>query len=513
MPKFSRRAFLLSASPVLLSSAANWRLFAASGFASEERPVVETKLGKVQGVLSDGTRLFKGVPFAQPPVGPLRFRAPEPPQPWSDVRPASDFAKASMQPPNSAFKTSEDCLYLNIWAPEEKGSYPVFVYIHGGGFTGGRSFDSLSNGSQFAKNGIVCVTVAYRLGALGFLDVGPLLGAAYAGSANNALRDLIASLEWIKQNIEAFGGDPKRVTIGGESAGAKLTCLLMGVPSAQDLFHGMISESGGAERILPAEDSEKVARGYNELWTQTGAKTSDLLSADAASLIAAQKAFMKSWPQHFPLRPEIDGSFVSRLPIVTIAKGSTRGKRLLLGTNRDESALFLGPHPKKDAAAADLGNLSLNRFDPIYAKYSGIYPQLSLEQRRIRAVTAEEYWIPSLRVAEAHVRGGGEAYMYRLDFSETSGRFKGYAYHSLDSYLVWDDPHKTVSNAEAEAALAGQMHDAWSSFIKGDAPKASGLPDWPRYTLDNRATMLLDIQSRVEQKPDEEERLLWDGVL
>ncbi|WP_446742584.1 carboxylesterase/lipase family protein [Silvibacterium acidisoli] len=508
----SRRSFLLSASAALASQGLNPRLFAAPLLKPDEHPIVETALGKVQGVLSDNSRIFKGIPFAAPPIGTMRFHPPAAAQPWKGVRPAVDFPNAAMQPP-TAYPISEDCLYLNIWAPEAKGTYPVFVYIHGGGFTGGRSFEPIFNGTQFAKNGIVCVTVAYRLGSLGFLDVGPLLGSQYAGAANNAMRDLVSALEWVQKNIAAFGGDPKQVTIGGESAGAKLTCLLMGVPAAQGLFHGMISESGGAERIWPADNAARVAHGYNDVWTKTGSKTGDLLTADAAALVAAQRVFIRDWPQHFPLRAEIDGTFVPQTPIRAIQQGSSHGKRLLIGTNRDESALFIGPHPAKDAAAADLGNISVEQFEPVYKRYAKVYPDMTVEQRRIRAVTAEEYWIPSVRVADAHVGGGGEAYMYRLDFSETDGRLSGYAYHSLDNVLVWNYPHKTAANAEAEAMIASQMHNAWAAFIKGGAPAASGLPQWPRYTTQDRATMILDTQSHVDQKPAEQELRLWDGVM
>jgi para-nitrobenzyl esterase len=512
LPAVSRRSFLLSASSLLAAHALDSRLFAAPLLAPDEHPIIETKLGRVQGVLSDQSRIFKGVPFAAPPIGSMRFRPPAAAQPWKGVRPALDFAKAAAQPPTT-YETSEDCLYLNVWAPEARGKYPVFVYIHGGGFTGGRSFEPIFNGTQFAKNGIVCMTVAYRLGALGFLDVGPLLGQQYYGSANNAMRDLVSALEWVQQNIGAFGGDPHQVTIGGESAGAKLTCMLMGVPAAQGLFHGMISESGGAERIWPADNAARVARGYNDVWLKTGAKTSDLLTADANALVAAQRTFIRDWPQHFPLRSEIDGTFVPQAPIRAIEQGSSRGKRLLIGTNRDESALFIGPHPAKDAAAADLGNISVEQFMPVYRRYAKVYPEMSVEQRRIRAVSAEEYWVPSIRVADAHVHGGGEAYMYRLDFSETNGRLSGYAYHSLDNPLVWNYPHKFAANADAEAAIASQMHNAWAAFIKGGAPAANGLPQWPRYTPQDRATMILDTQSHVDEKPAEQELRLWDGVM
>jgi para-nitrobenzyl esterase len=402
---------------------------------------------------------------------------------------------------------------LNIWAPEGKGPFPVFVWIHGGGFISGHASEPIYDGSEFARAGIVVVTVEYRLGVFGFLDLGPLLGAEYGGSANNALRDLIAALEWLRTNIASFGGDPGRVTIGGESAGAKLTDILMGIPSAQPLFHQMISESGGAERIWNRENSTAVANGYGERWRKSGKEIAGLKSAAPDALIEAQHGFFEDWPQHFPLRSEVDGALIPQLPVKTIAAGSTRGKRLLIGTNRDESALFIGPHPASDPAAKDLGNISLTTFEPILQRYRQVYPAMSDSERRIRAVTAEEYWVSSVRVADAHVAGGGEAWMYRLDFAESSGRLGGFAYHSLDVPLVWDRPHANATNVAAETALAKQVHQAWAAFIRGESPAAAGLPAWPQYSGTTRPTMILDSASRVEDMPQEAELRLWDGVL
>ena len=358
---------------------------------------------------------------------------------------------------------------------------PVFVWIHGGGFTGGSSFAPVFDGTEFAKAGVVVVTVAYRLGVFGFLEMEPLLGAEYAGSGNNAVRDLICALEWVRENIEAFGGDPKRVTVGGESAGAKLTDVLMGVPKAQGLFAQMISESGGAERVWAKTNAEAVARGFGEVW---GRDAEALKTAPAEALISAQVRFVASWPQHFPLRMEVDGSLIPRLPVETIASGALSGTRLLIGTNRDESALFVGPHPQK-VTAADLGNVSLAKFEEVFARYGAVYPKMSEEQLRIRALTAEEYWVPSVRVVDATLKGGGTAWMYRLDFAPASGRMKGEAYHSEDIGLVWDKPNEEITNVAAERALAKQMHAAWVAFIKGETPGAEGLPVWPQYTSDD----------------------------
>jgi para-nitrobenzyl esterase len=448
------------------------------------------------------------VPFAEAPVGALRFRPPVAAKAWTGERDATKFAAAAMQPGAAGVPQSEDCLYLNVWAPSGKGPFPVFVWVHGGGFTGGRSFDPVQDGEKFADAGIVCVTVAYRLGVFGFLDVEPLLGPGYAGSANNAVRDLIAALTWVKENIGSFGGDPAKVTVGGESAGAKLTDILMGVPAAKGLFQQMISESGGAERVWSKADSAKVVKGFGEAWGK-----SDLLTAPAGALIETQTSFVATWPQHFPLRAEVDGVLIPRLPVETIALGSTRGKRLLIGTNRDESASFIGPHPQRDPVAGDLGNLPLSKFDGVYQKYAALYPEMTAERLRIRGVTAEEYWIPSMRVLDAHVRGGGAAWDYRLDLTESTGRMQGYAYHSLDTGMVWGRPHGEVGNASTEAALARQMHAAWVAFIRGGVPAAEGLPSWPAYRSDTRPTMIFDAQSRVETRPQETEMRFWDGVL
>lgn len=475
---------------------------------------VRTRAGVLRGEQAVGVNVFRGVAFAAPPVGPLRFRAPEPVKAWTGERDATRFGAAAMQPGAVGVPKSEDCLYLNLWAPQAKGPHPVYVWIHGGGFTGGWSFGSMFDGTELAKAGIVCITVAYRLGVFGFLDLEPALGASYAGSANNALRDLMAALAWVRENVEAFGGDPERVTIGGESAGAKLSDVLLGTPTARPLFHQAISESGGAERVWARAASAAVAEGFVKEWRdETGLAASALATADAEAMIAAQDTFMREWPQHFPLRVEIDGELLPVRPVETIAAGWGAGKRLLIGTNREESAAFLGPHPEHDPGAADLGNTTLTRFDEVFARYPRIYPEMSEEMLRIRAATAEEYWVPSVRVADAEVKSGGRVWMYRLDFVETSGRLQGYAFHSLDTKLVWDKPTATVENAAAEAILSSEMFEAWKAFVRGETPSGAGVPLWPEYTSATRATMIFDTRNHVEMQPQEAELRLWDGVL
>ena len=507
----SRRSFLVSAGLAAMD------LRRHQGFAqgSSSPVVVGTPLGGLRGEETQGVRVFRGVPFAEPPLDPLRFRPPFPAKAWKGIRDATRFPAAAMQynlPPT--VEQSEDCLYLNVWAPQGPGPFPVYVWIHGGGFTGGRSFSPMFDGTGLARAGIVCITVAYRLGVLGFLNVEPLLVDGYRDGANNALRDLMTALAWVQDNAAAFGGDPSRVTIGGESAGAKLVDTLIGVPAAESLFHQVISESGGAERVWNLHDSEEVAQGFGALWrTSTGQAVSALATAPAAMLIQTQRQFMRTWPKHFPLRPAVDGGLLPRLPIETIQAGASKNRRLLIGTNRDESALFIGPHPAQDPGAGELGNLPVARFDTVLDEYKRIDPEMTDAQRRIRATTAEEYWVPSIRMADAFLKGGGEAWMYMLDFAESSGRFQGLAFHSLDLRLVWDHPSATIANATAEAALAMQLREAWNSFLRGNAPAASGLPAWPEYRSHTRPTMMLNATSRIEDAPQEAELRLWNGVL
>ena len=474
--------------------------------------MVKTRSGSLRGESADDISVFRGVPFAAPPTGPLRFSAPQPAAHWSGVRDATRFAAAAVQPGQPSLPQSEDCLYLNVWSPGIKRSCPVFVWIHGGGFTGGSSFDPLQDGSSFARQGIVCVTIAYRLGVFGFLDLEKELGPEYAGSANNGLRDIILALHWIQENIATFGGDPGRVTVGGESAGAKLTDTLMGVPSAEPLFHQMISESGGAERLWPREVAQQVARGFAAQWTADhGQSVTALKTASVQAIVAAQEKFTQSWPAHFPLRGEFGDALLPRVPLETIRGGSTRAKRLLLGTNRDESAAFLGPHPSADPTQRDLANLPLATFAEVAARYRTLYPEMSDEARRIRSVTAEEYWVPSLRVADAHVSAGGTAFVYRFDHTLQGGPLAGLAFHALELSFVWERFPRGAPSAP-DLQLAKTVHQAWCSFIQGQDVQAQGMPSWPRYDQGTRATMILDTVSRVQNAPASAEFNAWDGL-
>jgi para-nitrobenzyl esterase len=227
-------------------------------------------------------------------------------------------------------------------------------------------------------------------------------------------------------------------------------------------------------------------------------------------LVDAGDKFAQTWPQRFPLRPEVDGNLLPKLPAVAIQEGCAAKKRLLVGTNRDESAAFLGPQPTT-VNPGNLGNMPIDKFEPILQQYDALYPDLTESQRIIRAVTAEEYWIPSMRVVEAALDGRTKAYMYRFDYSDSGGDLAGYAYHGLELGFVWESNFNQAR--PLKAALGETVHAAWSSFIRGDEPAAVGLQNWPEYRKNDSQTMLLNTSSSVEKDTHEAELKLWDTLL
>ena len=508
MPALSRRSLLV------LSAAAGIGL-SRSARAAEATTVA----GRVAGTEEGAVRIWRGVPFAQTPDGSLRFRPPLPPLPWAGVRPASAFARAPIQAPAPFLApggTSEDCLYLNVWAPASGKNHPVFVWFYGGGNVSGATSQPIYDGASFARDGVVCVTAAYREGAFGFLELGALLGHEYKGSANIGLRDQVMALRWVRDNIAAFGGDPGRVTIAGESAGAKDICGLLGVPEAAALFHRAIIESGSGQTVFAKPAADAIGEMFLHATGLPRSQVQELLRLTPAQLLAAQDVVLKDSPVKFPFRPLIDGSCMPLRPVHAVAEGAARGKALLLGSNRDESTLFLTPEAAAGALPQSaLSNMNAKRFAMLDEAYRKALPTLSEADRHWRMLTAEEYWIPTLRVAEAQVSAGGEAFFYRFDRGPRAGKFAGRAYHSSELPFVWantNDPHWAGVGTD-DPALVGTMHAAWVAFIRDGRPVAAGLPDWPAYALDRRATMLLVETPKVATDPNGEERRLWEGVL
>jgi para-nitrobenzyl esterase len=532
---FDRRKFLAGAGVAALGMAAGPRL---RGLAetSEIPEIIKTPLGALRGKRTGDTIAFLGVPFAEPPVGRLRFLPPRPARPWGGARPALKYAPAPVQLRRSAISpavVSEDCLYLNVWTPVTPGPHPVLVWIYGGGNTAGAT-GGIADGSHFARNGIVCVTPAYRVGALGFLDLTAELGAAYAGSGNNGLRDQICALHWVRENIASFGGDPDRVTVGGESAGAKDTCALMGAAQVAGLFRQAIIESGSGQTFHTRESARALTREFLECAGLDAGDAASLRSMPVDRLLNAQRALLARIGE-FPFRVTVDGVVLDRSPLESVRSGSLRsgslhsgslhsgsgrGVRLLAGSNHDESSFFVrGAALNRPIGPRELQNMPMEEIRAMEARYEEHFPGLTPAQRKLRLLTAEEYWIPTLRVAEAHVSNGGEAYFYRFDCPLLKGPLAGEVPHSTELKFVWDDQtplqdgeRKYGERKDGERnALVRSMHAAWVEFIRGGLPVLANAPAWPRFNLAERPVMLIDRKSTVALDPNAAERRLWDG--
>lgn len=482
---------------------------------------VLTSAGALRGEVRGDLNVFRGVPFAAPPIGALRFKSPQPVVPWRGVRAATEFAASPMQTPGplAAGRVSEDCLYLNIWAPAAAGPHPVLVWIFGGGEIKGSPSDALYDGSNLAARGIVVVNVSYRLGSLGFLKVDHLLGSDYAGAENNALLDIAAALDWVRAEIAAFGGDPDRVTIAGESAGAKNTCSMLSLGAARGKFHGAIVQSVRYESTFTPEQAEdNTATMLAALGIDPGVNAEDLLTVDAADLIAAEKA-LGTAAIPFLWCPVIDGTVFERTGLDAIRAGDTAEIRLLIGNNLHEYDLFALAAPlTADPTAEQMSYVDSETVaDEINVTYRRHFPQLSDNERRLRLMTSQEWWIPALRMVEAQDEIGGEVWMYRFDWQPANCKAPLRACHMMELPFVFGTYDSSAEgkylsgDSTDRPALAKAMGDAWAAFISG-RPPGDGLGiDWPRYSADRRSVMVFDSEPELHIDPESGERQLWSG--
>lgn len=490
---------------------------------------IHTSKGAVQGVVKDGVRMFRGVPFAKPPVGALRFQPAQPAEPWTGVLDATVTSPAPVQskPPVPGFlqhPVNEDSLYLNVSAPDSAGPHPVFVWLYGGGDMMGDAGVDLFDGTAFARQGVVLVTVNYRLGALGFMKLDYVMGPDYAGAANAGLTDIVRALEWVQQEIVNFGGDPSRVTLGGQSAGAKdpMTMLATG-EHTRSLFHSLILESGNAQCVWGDATSRVMTDNTLVTLGLTPQTADKLLTIDALELWQAfQDATNPPGYAPFFNRPTIDGHTVMSSGLDAVRAGAVTGLRVLIGSNHDEYDLLrLGAPITQEPGVDHMNYVATPKMaTDINERYRQLRPDLSDSDRWFRIMCDEEWWIPNVRFVEALLEDGAdnEVWMYRFDFQPVNGSMKMRACHTAEIAFVFDSlgsqyGQLLVGDTPGAAELARTMSEAWSRFIKGESPSGEGLPAWPQYDLTRRDVMILDKDSRVESDPWSDLRQAWTGVL
>jgi len=445
----------------------------------------------------DGVTSFKGLPYAAPPVGALRWRPPAPVAAWSGVRASDRFAPDCMQKPSPAASPatrsrSEDCLYLNVWsAAPRRAHQPVFVWFHGGGSRVGSGAQPQYDGAALARKGVVVVTINYRLGPLGFLSSRALSAeSGYGASGNYGFMDDIAALRWVQRNIASFGGDPKRVTIGGQSSGSVSTGVLMASPLAVGLFQQAIGESGSVFRVAELGSmgatgiAVEEARG-DHLAAALGAKSLTALRAVPADkiLAAADKSGM-----YFNL-PVVDGHVLPAAPWQIFAAHRQNDVPLLVGWNSDEGSLQgMGP-------LAPLPELLTKLYGAEASKVAAFYPAATPDSLYIETKAAGDNSIayPAWKWAIAQQRFGAHpVYVYQFDRAPplSPGAFgpefdvkKAGAFHGAEKVYVFDTlaSQPTWAVTEDDRRVATQMSGYWANFIKTGNPNGAGLPEWPRY--------------------------------
>jgi para-nitrobenzyl esterase len=489
--------------------------------------VVKTRQGNVRGSVADGVHAFKGIRYAAAPFGADRLRPPRQVDPWDGVRDALTYGPKAPQlpypPPVDVLipelaVPGEDCLSLSIWSSDLGAAGPVMVWIPGGAFEFGTGAAPAYDGSRFARDGIVCVTINYRVGADGFLYLGD-------GNANLGLLDQVAALEWVQENIAAFGGDPGNVTIFGESAGGMSVGTLLSMTRAEGLFRRAIAQSGAAHQVISAATAQRVGQRLAEK-LGVAATRGAIAAVPLDRLLQAQaelKADLAAHPDPerwgevaasmMPWQPVIDGEVIPARPIDRIVAGAGADIDVMVGTTADEWRLFLVAtgaieHVTAEALAGAVAAYGLP-VEATLAAYRAAHPNAGAGD--LLAAIQTDWWmrIPAIRLADAHAKSTSATYMY--EFAWRSPQFNGLlgACHSLEIAFVFDtlgNGTEPLLGTDPPQQLADTMHAAWVAFA------ASGDCGWPKYDLSRRATMRFDTTSEVVDDPRAAERALWEGV-
>ena len=470
---------------------------------------VKTQQGKVQGkTINDGkVKAFLGMPYAAAPVGDLRWKAPQPPAKWKGVRDAGKFGAHCAQGrvfDDMVFQDagpSEDCLFLNVYAPADfspKSNLPVMFWIHGGGYTGGASSEPRHNGDFLPLKGVVLVTINYRLGVFGFLATSDLAREGNGVAGNYAMLDMAAALQWVKQNIQKFGGDPDNVTIFGESAGSFAVSTLMASPITKGLFQKAIGESGGAFSDVLPTDALDVRLKKDDQWVAGLGVTSlaDLRALSTDKILAAAKSQKGGFP------PDLDGRFLTEPVPETYTAGKQAHVPLLAGWNRDEGSFLANgmTAEKWKGMAADLFKDRAGEFLTLYPGDTDEQAIDSAGAYGSDAFIAFGTW----KWLEAHRKtGASPVYRYHFELRALPSKYHPgtFAFHSDDIEYVFGTldtrPGETVRPEDRQ--LSDEMMSYWTNFAKTGDPNGTGLPTWPRY---DTGDALIHLNSTITSGPD-----------
>jgi para-nitrobenzyl esterase len=499
----------------------------------ERTAVVATTNGPVQGYRERGLNVFKGLRYAAPPLGTLRFKPPQRPAPWTEVADAVALGAPAIQvgvapgevtggrsngdpPAPGQPGTDEDCLYINVWTQGLAGKRPVMVWLHGGGFANGSGGAAMYDGGNLARRGdVVTVTVNHRLNVFGYLHLGELGGDPSSGQAG--MLDIVLVLEWVRDNIASFGGDPANVTIFGESGGGAKVSMLQAMPGAHGLFHRAIVQSGPGLRAVPTARATENAKA---LLDALGVKPGELARLETLPAAEIQAAAAKVAGAQGPMAgysPCIDGLALPRDPFHPDAPAISAGVPVMIGTNKDETTLFLRGHPKfgeftEDDLAERAKEQLGDKAGPVVAALRKLFPDYSPTFLICAVQTVQMMWLNSVLLAERKAaQGSGPVYMYMLTWETPAARGSLKCPHALEIPLVFDNVESARDfvgrhNGDEPQRVSDQMSEAWLAFARTGNPATAALPDWPAYDAKRRGTMIFDLESKVVDDPWSEVR-------
>jgi para-nitrobenzyl esterase len=509
-------------------------------------PIVETAGGKVRGAANAGIFAFKGIPYGTSTAGENRFQPPRPVKPWTGARdalalggrapqwqgaPTRRPGMATLLGPVDTSPETEDCLSLHVWTPGlDSAKRPVMVWLHGGAFHFGSANRAVTDGGNLARRGdVVVVSVNHRLNILGHFDLSGIGGERYAQSGNAGVLDLIAALEWVRNNVERFGGDPGNVTIFGESGGGGKVSVLLAMPAARGLFHRAIIQSGASVRVSTRERAAALAEAALKQLGLTRDSLDRLPTVPVEQLVAAitpaKRAVGRSdlpLLDRYDFGPVVDGQDLPQQPCDPAPAAFSHGIPLLIGDTKDEATRFLADDNavwNRTLTEAELRTrlaaIAGGAADRLFDLYRTRDPQANPAELLIAALTHGQFAIRSVLFAERKgAPQGAPVYMYSLAWETPvfDGRLK--APHALDLPFVFDNTEIAEATAGAPGArdLAATISAAWIAFARTANPATTGLPDWPAYTAERRAVMVFDRECRTVTDPDRDARLLWGRI-
>jgi para-nitrobenzyl esterase len=525
-----RRSFLgggSAAASIILGGGLGFaRALTAARSESGSGPMVETTNGKIRGVVIDKVNAFKGIPYGASTAGPGRFMPPVKPQPWSDIKETTQFGHRSPQQPgqleipevgatSGQGPMGEDCLVLNVWSNGLKGGRkrPVMVWLHGGGFASGSGDYTMYDGANLArKRDVVVVTVNHRLNVFGYLYLAEIGGEKFADAANAGHRDIVLALEWVRDNVGNFGGDPGNVTIFGQSGGGGKVATLMAMPSAKGLFHRAICQSGASIKGISRADATKTAEGILAKLNLKPSQIDQLQNLPFEQLSAAIKG-----ASGFRLGPVVEGKTLPHDPFDPAAPEESATVPLLIG-NVEEEVNFFPNTPLDPINDADLHNRvkqATRADDAIVDRLIATYKKGRPNKSNVeiyQIIASDATFSGAVRTEADRKAAQGKAPVYKYYFTWQSpvrdGKLR--SFHTLEIPFVMenvDEAKSMTGSGQDRHPLSDKMSAAWAAFARTGNPNTKALPRWPAFTTDQRATMIFDNECKLVNDPFKEERL------